>query len=772
MNEEKKVILPLSLGLFLFAFFLYLRTLCPSIYFGDSAELITAVSLLGIPHPTGFPLYLLLGKIFSLFPAGSTAFKINIMSAFFGAAIPALVFLSLYLYFEKEDGKFIRIVVPFTASLLLASSYTLWSQAVIARIYTLNGVMCASMLLFFLLFMRPGSHPKTLYLMGLFTGLGAGLHLSFVIFAAALWFFASVYRFERIRNSLPAIIFFFITGLSVYFYILLRGGPETLLKWMEFNSAGDFWAYITQQQYKGKMFSRDFKGYIYYLGFMKDVLVREFSFAGLIALGAGIIWAYIKKSRFFYALILIFLSNIVILGVYGNYNDLKLAFRYMIPSYIAAAFFISLFFSFFYRTLKNSYTSRYITAGIFALILLLAFSKSYPENDRSKNFIAHFYPADILRTLPDKSYLFVSGDNQVYPIAHYQLVDKKKTGVTIFDFASTIYRDALRLMEESKSKTAVGNVITAFKQGLSPLYTAARIGTSAFSQSEKGFSLLITEKPRPPSFELWKLYPLKGILWDNNMHYTFEEREVVGTYLYRLSLYYEHKGKRDLYTWLLEQAAKKAYDSVPVLGNLALQYTRDSSLPSNTETAGTLFKKALGLNPENPAILFNIGSHYGRLGKTREAAYYFKKVTELDPSNVNAIMYLNRLKKESQRIQVQKAMEQAKDTHFKEAMNLFNSKKYSKALEYFEKDIEQNPGLDRSYFHIALMYSMAKKLDKALPYYEKALERNPKNTATLNNLGLIHYQKYDKEKAKLYFNRSLKINPSQPRIEKLMKEME
>jgi hypothetical protein len=60
---------------------LYVTTLAPSVLPGDSGEFQFAVPTLGIPHPTGYPLYLVLGKLLSLVPVGSIAYRLNLLSA-------------------------------------------------------------------------------------------------------------------------------------------------------------------------------------------------------------------------------------------------------------------------------------------------------------------------------------------------------------------------------------------------------------------------------------------------------------------------------------------------------------------------------------------------------------------------------------------------------------------------------------------------------------------------------------------------------------------
>src|SRR5512144_2671056 len=74
-------------GLFVFVTLLaiYLRTIAPGLTWAndgsDGADLITAAATGGVAHPTGYPLYLLLARLFQFLPAGSLAFRTNLMSA-------------------------------------------------------------------------------------------------------------------------------------------------------------------------------------------------------------------------------------------------------------------------------------------------------------------------------------------------------------------------------------------------------------------------------------------------------------------------------------------------------------------------------------------------------------------------------------------------------------------------------------------------------------------------------------------------------------------
>src|SRR5213593_4883602 len=61
---------------------LYLVTLAPSTAMWDTSEYITAAYTLGLPHPPGNPLFVLIGRVFSILPiASSVAARVNILAA-------------------------------------------------------------------------------------------------------------------------------------------------------------------------------------------------------------------------------------------------------------------------------------------------------------------------------------------------------------------------------------------------------------------------------------------------------------------------------------------------------------------------------------------------------------------------------------------------------------------------------------------------------------------------------------------------------------------
>jgi tetratricopeptide (TPR) repeat protein len=169
---------------FVVALGIYLRTLAPTVTFVDSGELIVAARYLGVAHPPGFPLYVLLAHLATLLPVGDVAVRVNLASALFAALAAAVLTLVLAEILSGsyripdidrsrnrsgsrkgrrstgDDGtngrgnarQFLIAFIPaFVSGLLLIFSRTLWSFATIAEVYTLNTLL---VLVVFLLLLR------------------------------------------------------------------------------------------------------------------------------------------------------------------------------------------------------------------------------------------------------------------------------------------------------------------------------------------------------------------------------------------------------------------------------------------------------------------------------------------------------------------------------------------------------------------------------------------------------------------------------------------
>ena len=206
----------------LFVFALYLRTLAPTVLYLDAPGLLDAVMLqmqaavLGITHPTGYPTYLTLTHLFTYLPVGDVAYRVNLASAAYGALAVGVVFGAGYLLSR-------RVVAAAVAAVAFGLGEAIWSQAVIAEVYTMNALLI-SLTLVSLLLWRDRGRDRYLLLAAFLVGLCLTHHLtSGLLLPASLLFVGLVDRRRLLewRLMLRCAGLFFL-GLTPYLYLPIR----------------------------------------------------------------------------------------------------------------------------------------------------------------------------------------------------------------------------------------------------------------------------------------------------------------------------------------------------------------------------------------------------------------------------------------------------------------------------------------------------------------------------------------------------------------------
>ena len=225
----------------LLSFIIYVSTLAPTITWRndgvDSGDLATAVAIGGVPHPPGYPTYLLVGEIFRFLPFGDVAYRLNLLSATSAALtvgnIGAVIYVTLLATVRQSEKQRatlwqqIMLLCAGIASLAMAFSATFWSQAVIAEVYTLNAFF-ASLLLLLALHIHPANQGWLLPLtIGLF-GVSLGNHPSILFFLPMLVFGLKV-RWQWRSVAIAGLAFF--VGLLIYLLIPWRAATLPALNW-------------------------------------------------------------------------------------------------------------------------------------------------------------------------------------------------------------------------------------------------------------------------------------------------------------------------------------------------------------------------------------------------------------------------------------------------------------------------------------------------------------------------------------------------------------
>lgn len=167
-----------ALLVFIASGILYVRTLAPSLLFGDSAEFQTIAYTLGIGHPTGYPVYILLAKVFTLIPIGEIAYRVNMFSAFCAALTIGLLYLIL-----RTLG--VRMIPALCGALFAALAPLFWKHASIAEVYA-PAAASLMLSLFAVLKWNETHSSRWLFVAGVLGGLSLGIHTMVAIGGIAI----------------------------------------------------------------------------------------------------------------------------------------------------------------------------------------------------------------------------------------------------------------------------------------------------------------------------------------------------------------------------------------------------------------------------------------------------------------------------------------------------------------------------------------------------------------------------------------------------------
>ena len=223
----------ISISLFVITFVIYFSTMAPTVSFWDTGEFIATSYILGIPHPPGSPLYLLVGKLFSLIPISSDiAFRVNIFSPLISAATISLLFLICNQFLDRVDteieNKTFKIYSSFIASLTFAFTHSHWFNAVETEVYAFSGFLTA---LVIYLVMRWSKEYKNSYhliyliFISYLIGLATGLHLLNLL---TIPFIGLVIYFTLNKLSTKNFLLTILLSLAIFFGVqnlIIKGIP-------------------------------------------------------------------------------------------------------------------------------------------------------------------------------------------------------------------------------------------------------------------------------------------------------------------------------------------------------------------------------------------------------------------------------------------------------------------------------------------------------------------------------------------------------------------
>ena len=278
------------------ALIFYLLTIAPSVIQIDTGELAAVQCTLGIAHPTGYPLFTIIGYIFSVIPLPLTKiFQLNLLAAIYcSAAISIFTFTSKMVLDnlgsfqfikhskeknkrkKKDSGKNVqpgvvlsielsepyKIISAIFSGLLLALSKTFWFQSTSVEVYSLHLLLITTIILSlikaFLLSDKENPISKYWIIFAIFLALGFTNHMTTLLIipgVAYLYFTKNGFRSKSIKQIFLMLIIFFPILVLVYSYLPIRASQNPVMNWGNPVEWERIIRHISGQQYQVWLFS-------------------------------------------------------------------------------------------------------------------------------------------------------------------------------------------------------------------------------------------------------------------------------------------------------------------------------------------------------------------------------------------------------------------------------------------------------------------------------------------------------------------------------------
>ncbi len=417
----------------LLAFALYAAGACPTIYVGDSGELVTAVATLGIPHPSGYPLYVLLGKLWTLLlPLGSIAWRMSMFSALCAAlAVGGLHYCARRLGLGRPAA----LLAAFT----MACGGSLWSQANIQRVYALNALLLVAALI---LATRWWANRRmgTLALAFFVCGLGASNHSYMALFAIALSITALASEPALLASSAVALRGLarcgsaFMLGLLPYVYLPIRASMYPVLDWGEPRTVGGFLDVTLRRGFWQRAWIEQ----------PSDLVAVAFNFAatlgdeitwpgaalaliGLFAAGMGRNRGEQREPTALLPLLvsLAVFGNVAVLAAHGSRSDIFIWHRYYIPSYVLLALLAGVGWQFVSRWLPRA--AGWLVLALPLWLLVIGISRF----DRSGYALAEDFAGMVLDSVSPGAHLIATDDNILFSLMYLHWVERRRPDVDL-----------------------------------------------------------------------------------------------------------------------------------------------------------------------------------------------------------------------------------------------------------------------------------------------------------------------------------------------------
>ena len=430
-------------------FSVYLTTMCRTVSFIDAGELATVASLLGIAHPTGYPLFTLVAHCALWVPlGGEEILKLNIFSSVVVAVAVGVFFKLLLVLAGLADSRKRKRRAPLPheksvlrfaaaiASLVFGFSATVWGQSVAVEVYGLHLLLVLLTTLFFLKGIDAEENPKiSRYLIAaaFLLGLSFTNHLTTLLIVPGLAYLY-VRSYGLCRQSILGalkLLPFFSLGLTPYLYLPIRAGVHPPLNWGYPAEAERFFWHVSGKQYRTWMFS-SFDSAEKQLSYFFNHFSSEFNWLIIVVLLYGV-WKSFRSDRMIFWFLVVALLGCISYSINYDIHDID---SYFLLAYIVAGVFVFFGTLGLLQFLSGRQSTRLLALVSVSLLSLpvAQLVSNLKEVSEADNYLVADYVHNVFaNTEKDAVILSYQWDYFVAPSLYFQLVRKERPDLVVID---------------------------------------------------------------------------------------------------------------------------------------------------------------------------------------------------------------------------------------------------------------------------------------------------------------------------------------------------
>jgi hypothetical protein len=415
---------------------IYLPTVAPTVTLrnngGDGGELVRAAWVLGIPHPTGYPLWVLLAHVATWLPLGEPAHRVALLSTLAAVAAIAMLALAAEELLHQADPKItgrIRYAGPLIGGAALAFSLLFWQQATIPETYALDSFLIALGLWLLLRWLRGNG---VLWHASLVTALALANHLVSLSLLATLVVAVLVRRQRPARTELAAAAAPFLLTVALYLFLLVRarahpnanrGDPQTLTTLWTQVGAGEYHHFLT---------SRSPSQALLELARWPGRLRGQFTVVGAIAAVWSLFLIAVRAPRAAAVLVTAVLVDLLIVAR----DAAPAAPSYLHVSYLVLAMALGAGLLILPATFTSDQRAQQLAGGVAclggaALALFLAVH-TQPAVNLHGDYTLETTARSDLAAVPPDGLLLTNGDNPLFALWYVQDVLDVRPDVTVW----------------------------------------------------------------------------------------------------------------------------------------------------------------------------------------------------------------------------------------------------------------------------------------------------------------------------------------------------